>query len=285
MIALALALLAPAAGLDPPSWSTPAPPVHVAGNTWEVGSQALSVFVVKTAAGAILIDGGLPGYAPELIKTLAQVGVKPRDVKWILNTHAHFDHSGELAALKTATGAKVAAMAQDVAALETGTYPGSEERKDLNFPPVKVDRVLRDGDTVELGGATLTALLTPGHSAGCTTWTWTERDRGREGGKPLRIALECSTSVALNRLVGRPQYPGIVADYRRSFARLKALPADIHLAPHAEFYGLDAKRAKVAPGAPNPFVDRGELKRTAEASEAAFDKALAAQTAKLGASK
>ncbi len=281
MIATLFALALAPAGLDPPSWSTPAPPVHIAGNTWEVGSQALSVFVIKTRAGAILIDGGLPGYAPELLKTLAQVGVKPRDVKWILNTHAHFDHSGELAALKTSTGAKVAAMAQDVAALQTGTYPGSEERKDLDFPPVKVDRVLRDGDVVALGGARLTAVLTPGHSAGCTTWTWTER----EGGKPLKIALECSSSVALNRLVGRPQYQGIVDDYRRTFARLKALPADIHLAPHAEFYGLDAKRAKVAPGAPNPFVDPGELKRSAEASEAAFDKALAAQTAKLASAK
>ena len=276
----ALAALAPApAGLDPPSWSRPAPPVHIAGRTWEVGSEALSVFVIRTPAGAILIDGGLPGYAPELLKTLAQVGVKPRDVKWILNTHAHFDHAGELAALKAVTGAKLAAMAQDAPALESGTYPGSEARHDLDFPPVKVDRLLHDGNVVALGGARLTAVLTPGHSAGCTSWSWTER----EGGRALKVVLECSTSVALNRLVGRPQYPGIVADYRRTFARLKAMPADIHLAPHAEFYDLDAKRAKASPGAPNPFVDPGELRRTVEASEAAFDKALAAQTAKLGA--
>lgn len=276
MIASLLLALAPAQGLDPPSWSRPAPPVHIAGRTWEVGSEALSVFVIKTPAGAILIDGGLPGYAPELLKTLAQVGVKPRDVRWILNTHAHFDHSGELAALKRETGAKVAAMAQDVPALEHGNYPGSEDRRDLDFPPVKVDRVLKDGDVVVLGGARLTAVHTPGHSAGCTSWTWTER----EGGRDLKVVLECSTSVALNRLVGRPQYPGIVADYRRSFARLKATPADIHLAPHAEFYALDAKRAKARPGGANPFVDPAELPRTIETSEAAFDKALAAQTAK-----
>lgn len=271
---LAATLAAAPAALDPPSWSRPAPPVHVAGSTWEVGSEALSVFLIRTRAGAILIDGGLPGYAPQLLRTLAGLGVKPSDVKLTLNTHAHFDHAGDLAELKRLTGAKVAAMAQDVAALEVGIYPGSEDRRDFDFPPVRVDRVLHDGETVALGEARLTAVLTPGHTAGCTTWTWTERERGRA----LKLVLGCSTLVAANRLVGRPQYPGIVADYRRSFARLKAMRADIYLAPHAEQYGLDAKRAK-AGGRRNPFVDPGELARATAASEADFNAALARQQA------
>lgn len=274
-VVIAAALAAPPAASDPPGWSRPAPPVHVAGSTWEVGSQGLSVFLIRTRKGAILIDGGLPGYAPKLLKTLAGIGVRPSDVKLILNTHAHFDHAGDLAELKRLTGATLAAMAPDVPALERGVYPGSEDRHDFDFPPVHVDRVLHDGETVSLGGARLHAVLTAGHTAGCTTWTWTEHDAGR----PLTLVLDGSTAVAANRLVGRPQYPGIVADYRRTFARLKAMRADIFLAPHAEQYDLAAKRARAGAGGRNPFVDPSELPRAVAASKADFEAALAKQQA------
>jgi metallo-beta-lactamase class B len=132
---------------------------------------------------------------------------------------------------------------------------------------------------VRLGDAVLTPHFTPGHSPGCTTWTFRATDRGR----PLDVLLYCSTSVAANRLVSRergPQYPGIVQDYRNSFARLKTLKAEVFLAPHGEQFGLAAKRAKLKSDGANPFVDPEELARRVTASEADFSRELARQEAR-----
>jgi metallo-beta-lactamase class B len=256
-------------------------PFRIAGDLYEVGSQGISAFVLKTKAGLILIDAGVPDYAPQLLKNIAALGFKPSDVKIIVGSHAHFDHSGGFAALKKATGAKLAIMDGDVRWNETGSYPGRDDH-DFDFPPVKVDRVLRDGAAVKLGGETLTAHKTAGHTPGCTSWTFPVR----EGGKTYSVIYQCSMTVAANRLLDRPTHPGIVDDYRRTFAKLKSMKADIFLAPHAEQFGLAEKKAKIAPGAPNPFVDPTELQRRVAAGEAAFEKDLARQQAALsGASK
>jgi metallo-beta-lactamase class B len=203
------------------------------------------------------------------------LGFKPGDVKVLLNTHAHFDHAGALADLKRDTGASLAASAGDRKALETGTYPGSEHIRLLNFKPVTVDRVLNDGDVVRLGGMALTAHVTPGHTAGCTSWTFPVH----VDGQAREVFLSCSTSVGANRLVNAkrgPQYPGIVADYEATFARLKTFKADIYLAPHGEHFGMKAKRARLGQG-PNPFVDPTELQTRVAASEKDFRAALAKQ--------
>jgi metallo-beta-lactamase class B len=276
-IALACALagggvvLAQQAGW-PASWTAKAEPYRLIGNVHQVGSAGLTALLITTPKGHILLDAGMPSYAPEVARNIEALGFKPRDVRWLLNSHAHFDHSGGLAELKRLTGGKLAAMAQDRPALETGVYPGSEENASLKFPPVTVDRVLKDGEVIELGGVKLSAHLTPGHTAGCTTWTFPVVERGRR----LDVLYYCSTSVAANRLVERPQYPGIVGDYRRAFAKLKTMKADVFLAPHGDQYGLDAKRA----GLPGSLVDPGELSRRVAASEADFDKQLAAQQQK-----
>ncbi len=274
--AAAAALVAlPAQAQGPASWTTPTAPFKVADNLYYVGSAGISVWLITTPQGHILVDGGMPGAAGQIEKSITELGFKPKDVKLLLATHAHIDHVGGTADLKADTGAQLVAMAQDKAALETGTYPGSEDVKALNFKPVKVDRVIRDGEVVALGGVKLTAHLTPGHTAGCTTWTFPVTDQGRK----LDALLYCSTSVAANRLVSKargPQYPGIVDDYRRAFAKLKTLKADMFLAPHAEQFGLDAKRAKLGQG-PNPFVDPTELQTRVAASEADFRRDLARQ--------
>ena len=136
--------------------------------------------------------------------------------------------------------------------------------------------LVKDGDKVTLGGGTLTAHVTPGHTAGCTTWTFPVTI----GGERHEAVLYCSTSVAANRLVSKtkgPQYPGIVADYEQSFAKLRRLKADVFLAPHAEQFGMSAKRARLADGGPNPFIDPGMLQATIAASEKAFRQDLAKQ--------
>lgn len=275
LIAAAALVALPAQAQGPASWTTPTAPFKVADNLYYVGSAGISVWLITTPKGHIVIDGGMPGAAAQIEKSITELGFQPKDVKLLLSTHAHFDHAAGLADLKADTGAQMVAMAQDRAALETGTYPGSEEVKAFYFKPVEVDRVIHDGQVVELGGARLTAHLTPGHTAGCTTWTFPVTDQGRK----LTALVYCSTSVAANRLVSRtrpPQYPGIVDDYRKAFATLKTLKADIFLAPHAEQFGLEAKRAKLGQG-PNPFVDPTELQTRVAASEADFRRDLARQ--------
>lgn len=257
------------------SWIAPTPPFQIADDLYYVGSKGVSAFLVKTPEGAILIDGGMPKGEKRIEKSLATLGFKPTDVKILLNTHAHFDHAGDLAALKRDTGATLAASAGDREALEKGVYVGSEGSKLMRFPPVKVDRVLADGDVVTLGGVSLTAHVTPGHTAGCTSWTFPVK----VDGQTKQVFVSCSTSVGVNRLVSRtkgPQYPGIVADYEKTFARLKGFKADIFLAPHNEQFGMAEKRARLGKG-PNPFVDPNELQVRVAASEAEFRAALAKQ--------
>lgn len=266
-----------AAAQSPASWSTPTPAFRMADNLYYVGTEGLSSFLITTPKGHILIDGTVPAGAKMIEANIKALGFKLSDVKILLNTHAHFDHSGGLAELKRDTGARLEASAGDRQALETGTYVGSEDVKAFDFPPVKVDRVLSDGDKVNLGGATLTAHITPGHTAGCTTWTFPVTVKGQKH----EAVLYCSTSVAANRLVSKtkgPQYPGVVADYRKAFAKLKTIKADFFLAPHGEQFGLEAKRAKLDPDAPSPFVDPGELARVVARSEADFETQLAKQT-------
>jgi metallo-beta-lactamase class B len=276
----AVAVAGPAAAA-PAAWTQPMAPFRVIDNVYYVGSAGIAAWIIKTPAGLILLDAGMPDYAPTVEANIRTLGFKLSDVKILLNSHAHFDHSGGLARIKADTGARLIASAGDRDALERGVYPGWEQDHSLDAPPVKVDRVVADGGAVVLGGVTLTAMITPGHSAGCTNYLMAVRDRG----VPHTAFFFCSASVAANRLVPNPQYPEIVADYRRTFARLKLVRADVFLAPHAEFYDLAGKRARLGKTGPNPFVVPGELQKLVAGMEAGFVKALAEQTARAKASK
>jgi metallo-beta-lactamase class B len=241
------------------AWNQPFAPFRVIGNIHYVGA-GVSAFLITTPEGAILIDGGLPETAPLISKSIADLGFRLSDVKFLLNSHAHFDHAGGLAALKKASRAQLVASRGDAPALRAGN---------ADQPAVAVDRVIDDGDTVELGGTVLTAHVTPGHTPGCTTWTATVSD----GGKAHRVVFFCSTTV-IDRLVGNSRYPSIVTDYERSFSVLRALPADVFLAPHPEFFQLAAKRERMKSGGPNPFIDPGEFRRHIDQSEQKFRQVL-----------
>ena len=276
LAAISLVPSAPAAELpfakERIGWNKPFQPFHVIGNIYYVGMAGVSAFLIVTPEGDILTDGALPESAPFIEEHIKALGFKLSDVKILLNSHAHFDHSGGLAKLKADTGAQFYASVQDKPFLESGhiTFGPSAH---IDTTPVHVDHAVKDGDTVSLGGVTLTAHITPGHTKGCTTWTMPLKD----GPVTRQVMFFCSISVAGNPLTGNSAYPNIADDYKQSFARLDKMNADIFLAPHGDQFGLEAKLARLKSGGPNPFIDAGELHRRVPILKAAFEKELAKQ--------
>ncbi|MBK5298199.1 MAG: subclass B3 metallo-beta-lactamase [Vicinamibacteria bacterium] len=257
----AVAAVPAARQFDTSSWNLPFAPFTVAGPVHYVGTSELGAYLITTPEGHVLIDGGLPESAPLIERSIRQIGFKVDDVEVLLTTQAHFDHVGSLAALQTASGGKVMVMEGDAAVVETGGKGDYLFGDRMPFPAVKVDRVLRDGDTVTLGGITLRAVLTPGHTKGCTTWT-TEIT---EGGPTLTVLFAGSTGVNPGTVLpSMPTYPTIGADYDRAFRVQAALSPDIWLAAHASLFGLADKREKQKAGGPNPFIDPDGWKRSVE---------------------
>jgi metallo-beta-lactamase class B len=250
-------------------WNKPLAPFRVIGNIYYVGTAGVSTFLIVTPKGNILTDGGLPESTEAIEKNVQTLGFKLSDIKILLNSHAHFDHSGALAKLKADTGATFYASAGDKPFLESGhiTYGLSSQ---IDTTPVHVDHVVKEGTKLRMGGVTLTAHMTPGHTTGDTTWTMPLTE---DGVKHQVMFFGSLTVVA--PLVGNTAYPQIASDYRTSFAKLKTMKADIFLAPHADQFGLTEKLAKLKPGAPNPFIDADSKDRTLEKMEKAFEKQLA----------
>ena len=244
-----------------------------------VGTRGLGMFFIPTAQGHIVIDGGMPGQGKQVWENIKTLGYDPADIKILLNSHAHMDHSGGLAELKQLTGAKLLASEGDRSALEGGFYLGSEDDQSLKAPPVKVDRIIAEGETVTLGNVTLTAHITPGHSRGCTSWTMPVV----QDGQSYQALFFCSATVAANRLVGPPQYEGIVADYRKTFAKTRDWAPDIFLSNHPEFFGMAEKQEKLAAGDPLAFVDKSGFPTFIRTMESWFEAALEKQTLKYNA--
>ncbi|MBN8816775.1 MAG: subclass B3 metallo-beta-lactamase [Sphingomonas sp.] len=259
MIVALSALLAIGAS-DPTEWTRPIKPFHIIGNIYYVGSEGLAAYLITTPKGAILLDGTMEANVPAIEANIKSLGIKLSDVKILLNSHAHFDHAGGLAHLKRDTGAAMMAMKGDVWALENGKHFGDQNYVGT-FAPVKVDRVLVDGDKVTLGGVTMTALATPGHTAGCTTWVLPVRVKA--GVKT--VVFPCSMTVAGNKLMGNKQYPGIVADYRATFDRMAKLRADVVLPAHPE-------QADVTTLKGDQFLQPTLLPALVAEARAAFDK-------------
>jgi metallo-beta-lactamase class B len=257
------------------AWNKPTEPFRIIDNVYYVGTNGLASYLITSPQGHILVDTVMPEATSQIKASIEKLGFKVTDIKYLVNTHAHIDHTGGFAEMKAASGAQMIAGEADKPLLEGGYYPGAREETLLAFPPVKVDRTVREGDKVTVGDVTLTARETPGHSPGCTSWEFSVKD----GDATRSVLIFCSGTVALNRLVGSPTYPGIVDDYRKTFARAKDMKVDVLLAPHPEMYRMADKRAMLADGAPNPFVNPGEFNAYAATLEKAFEDGLAKQTA------
>lgn len=248
-----LALMAVAAPLsaDEARWNIPAAPFRIAGNLYYVGTADLGSYLIVDPEGMILLDGGLEASVPQILDNIRTLGFDPKRVKYLLNSQAHYDHAGGLAALKSATGARLLASDADADLLERGGAGDFQWVDRFTYPPVAVDMRFEDGARVTLGAIRMTAHLTPGHTRGCTSWTLPVQ----VGGHVRQALFICGASAPGYRLTGNPAYPDIMEDFRRSFVTWRKLPCDLFLGAHASYFGMAEKRARMAPGKPNPFVD------------------------------
>jgi metallo-beta-lactamase class B len=262
----------------PPYPNNPVKPFQILGNIYYVGMTNYTSFLITTPAGHFLLDTEGEEFVPGIRKNIESLGFQLKDIKFLLTTHAHSDHVGGLAALKGLTGGKVAVMAQDAEALATGREePGTEDSAEVPvmaqdasvladggtsdfrsdgrqlWKPVKADRILNDGDTITLGGMTMVAHLTAGHTKGCTAWSTV----AEENGKKYNVVFICSNRLNDNIPIdNNPKYPTMVSDFTKGFETLKKLPCDVFLASHAYMFDMEGKRKQQEAGAtPNPFID------------------------------
>jgi len=278
---LPIALMAISAGMtaQSPDWTEPFPAHKIAGNLYYVGSKGLASYLITTPQGNVLINSSLEASVPLIQASVASLGFKFSDTKILLISHAHWDHDAGSAAVKKLTGAQYMVMDADVSVVESGGTTDFQYGKTPGnqYPPAKVDRVLHDGDQVTLGGFTLTAHKTPGHTKGCTTWTM----KVTEAGKSWDAVIVGSPNVnAGYKLVNNPLYPQIAQDYETMFRVLKSLPCDIFLGAHGDYYGMAAKYARLQAGAANPFIDPEGYKSYVAEREQAFRDELKKQSAK-----
>lgn len=284
---------APSATLEPDApiacsmcgeWNTPRDPFQVFANTYYVGTAGLSSLLIVTDAGLVLIDVALPQSAPLVDANIRALGFRTEDVKFILTSHAHFDHLGGVASMQRYTGATVVASPSTAEALALG-HPVAEDPQygtgPLDrFPPVTGDvRVMQDGETLELGGTVITARHTPGHTPGATSWTW----QSCEGSRCLDMVYVDSLTAVSRDDFRFTSVSGLVDTFRATLDKVRAFPCDVVIATHPGATGLDERLAGrasggIAPGAEgDPLVDPGACAALADRSLKALEARLASE--------
>jgi metallo-beta-lactamase class B len=270
---LCLALTAHAQ--TPPSWTKAVEPVRVVGEIYYVGTEDLGSYLIASKDGLILLDVPLEQNVALVLRNVETLGFDPKSIRVLLASHAHVDHIGGLASVKKKTGAKVYLSRADAELAARGGKDDPNFGDTFRFASIQADSILEDGEVVRVGDIAMTALLTPGHTRGCTTW----RTTVHENGKPLDVVFLCSVTAPGYTLVKNEKYPEIFDDYRRSFAKLRALDPDVFLGNHGTFFNLTEKLAKKREGGANPFIMRGELKTHLEKAWKAIEAEAAKQRA------
>lgn len=235
---------------------TPVKPYKIISNVYYVGTRTLSSFLIVTPAGNILMNTTFERNVPTIKKSVEDLGFKFSDTKIIIGNHGHNDHMEGDAMAKELSGAKVISMAEEVPALQA-LKPGGKEHP--------IDEIIHDGDSVSLGGTTLLAHLTPGHTRGCTTWTM----KADEGGKTYDVVFHCSLRIS-GQNASKQIPPYIVSEFMRTFPIVRSLPCDVPLGDHPGQYNLQEKAAKISSGGPNPFIDPGGCNTETDLEEAMF---------------
>lgn len=266
---VAAVFVSPATAQNPATWSNPVAPFKIGDGLYYVGSHDLTAFLFVSKDGLIVLDGGTARTGNQVVSNIRALGFDPAKVKVLLNTHQHFDHAAGLAVIrKAAPGAQLHARTADGRVIAAGGKGDPFISHLVNrYDPVPLARTLKDGDKVTLGEWTLTANITGGHTAGCTTWTFPVKVAGvvRQG------LVHCSSSILPGYKLGRVEtYPGITAAYEKSFARWKSLPCEVFLASHGAFFDMNDKRKALDAGKPDAFVDPQGCRAFYARSEAAF---------------
>lgn len=255
ILAVAVMLVtSPAPAQDQSDWTEPFPAFRITNNLYYVGSKGLANYLVTTPQGHILINSDFEANVPLIKQSVESLGFKFTDIKILLISHAHGDHNAASDTIKKLTGAKYMVMKEDVDVIESGGKADFQYGNDPTtlYTPTKVDRVLKDGDAVELGGVVLTARLTPGHTRGCTTWTM----KVKENSKTRNVVIIGSPNVNPGyKLVDNTAYPQIAADYEKTFRVLKSLPVDYFLGAHGSYFDMETKYKRFKAGDATAFID------------------------------
>lgn len=272
---------------SPPSWTTPIAPFQIADNLYYVGSQDLAIYLVVTPKGNILINAGVASSPPQIRASVEKLGFHWKDTRILLNSQAHFDHMGGAAEVIRETHAKNMVMDGDVSVVETGARTDflAPSRNILRYTPVHVDRILHDGDTVTLGGVTLTAHKTAGHTRGCTTWTMRSPVPGDRSATQRNIVIVGGVGFwSEYRFVATPHhpvsYPGIRQDFQHTFATLHALPCDVFLGAHGGYFDMLAKLRRYPREGPRVFIDPVGYREFVADAQRTFEQALRRQEAR-----
>jgi metallo-beta-lactamase class B len=238
-----------------PSWSKPYEPFRVAGNVYYVGTYDLGCYLITTPKGHVLINSGLKESAPLIRKSVEALGFKFTDIKILLTTQGHYDHVAALAEIKKITGAKMMVHEGDAQVLADGGHSdfvfGKNEA--ASFAPIKVDRVLHDRDTIQIGGTSILVLHHPGHTKGSSSYLLDVKDEKRSW-KVLIVNMP--SILTETKLTGMPAYPNVGKDYQYTFESLKKLQFDLWVASHAGQFKMHDKRKPGDPYNPEVFVDR-----------------------------
>ncbi len=263
-------------------WTTPIAPFRIADNLYYVGSRDLAAYLVTTPQGEILVNANYTSSPPLIRRSVEKLGFRWKDVKILLISHAHTDHAGGAAEIVRETGAKLEVMDGDIDVMETGgntDFAFGGPNKALQFPPAHVDHVLHDGEAVTLGGVTLVAHKTPGHTRGCTTWTMQVHLPGEPAGTLRNVVIVGSWSVLSEyRLLsvhgGKPaSYPGIASDFTTTFATLHRLPCDVFLASHGSLFNMLAKLQRMPAEGDRVWIDPGDYQQAVARAQQAFEQA------------
>jgi metallo-beta-lactamase class B len=258
----------------PADWSRPFAAHRIVGNVYYVGGWDLASLLITTPEGHVLVNTGLSDSAPAIQKSIADLGFKIEDVRWLLTTQAHYDHVEAMAEVKRLSGARMLATAADAVLLEDGGKSDFRWGADYPYAPVKVDQRISDGEVLKLGGVAITVHLHPGHTRGSASYSLTVR----EGGRDYRVLIANIGTINNGvRLTANASYPGIADDYARTFASQKQLACDVFLASHAGQYRLHEKYTPGMPYDPSRFVDPEGYRRAVAGAEAAYRRQLTAE--------
>lgn len=269
-----------------PAWTTPIAPFQIADDLYYVGSRDLASYLVVTPRGNILINANLTSSPPQIRASVEKLGFRWKDTRILLNGQAHFDHMGGAAEIVRETHAQNMMMDGDVSVAESGARTDflAPSANILAYPAVHVDRVLHDGDTVTLGGVTLTAHKTAGHTRGCTTWTMLAHVPGEPAGTLSHIVIVGGVSFwSEYHFVARPghpaSYPGIAEDFQHTFAVLRTLPCDVFLGAHGSYFDMLTKLQRYPQEGPRVFIDPAGYQRFVAGAQRDFEEALRRQEA------